>query len=517
MMTRHLLYLLLSAALPMAAMAETQMKAERVALFKNGYAAVQMVGKMEDGRAQQIKGMPTPVLGTLWWQAPVGITRVDAEDAPVQKPLTTYGNAHLLQANAGKCVEMELHDGRKLSGRISLPEIATENAAGAFVSSLMRRDGDKTDFQPRFFHIQTQDGQLCTVAADSIRYLSFPAAEEPALPTGQQTARELRVWLEKEAPGEQLSMGCLSYGLSWLPVYSIHLGEDGQATLSCKAEIMNDLMDLAGVQLELVTGFPALGEALVPSPLHHAESLKDFIASLGERLRDDSALMSNYAGADFERASKSKSGKLERTEELFFYNIPGFNCKRGETKLLPMFDMTAPYKHVYTCIVMDQSTLHSLSQSGMPIAEVWHAVRLKNVGEAPWSTGTASCYAAGRFVARSTLLTTLAGHERLLPLSRTTEASVLNCREEPLPDAPRKSSDTNVYCGSLEFKNESDHEMEVELTKCIIGTPTQASGGGVINVSPNYNSNPTSTIEWKFSLPPGETQTVTYTYTFEQF
>ena len=47
-----------------------QLKAEHVALFKNGYSQVSLVGELPASRHVELRGLPVPVEGSLWWQLP---------------------------------------------------------------------------------------------------------------------------------------------------------------------------------------------------------------------------------------------------------------------------------------------------------------------------------------------------------------------------------------------------------------------------------------------------------------
>lgn len=522
------LWAIAAALLPTQAPGEVQLQVERVALFKNGYACVQMCGKMEDGLQQSIKGMPTPVLGTLWWNSAADILRVSAIDNAVSQPFELMNRADLLAANVGKQVEFTL-SGDKIvyRGRIALPGMSGGDNS-SFTSPLLPKSSPEAKTSNfSVFTLQMDDGSCSNFLVRDISSLTIASDQSPQTPTDKVSVRELSVSLREPAPGADLRLGCLSYGLSWLPIYSVELQGDDHAKVTCSAMIMNDLVDMKDVRLDLVTGFPALGKSLVPSPLSTMQDLKKFLESLDLSLQNEESqlvsVMSNYAMPEERAASgdinAALPGQLSRAEDLFYYTIPAFSCNRGETVVRDIMELSVPCKHVYTCTVGNQDELFSRSRRGAPLAEVWHAVRLSNTGEMPWSAGTASCYAADRLIARSLLHTTIPGQKSLLQINRTFDASV-SCSEELVNDDAEKNDKSNekaceVYRGVVEFKNESDHEMEIELTKNINGTVTEASDGGQMNVTPLYRRNARSIIVWKLTVAPGETKNLTYTYNYE--
>lgn len=525
------LWALAAALLPTQAAGEVQMQVERVALFKNGYACVQMVGKMEEGLRQSIKGMPMPVLGTLWWRADVDTLRLDAEERAVSQPAACANELDLLLANVGKVAELKLGESATAyRGRIVLPGTPGAASGAGFVSPLLQvRSSEEKENKPELFSLQMDDGGCISFTTESISSLSIPSDQHPQIPENKVNVREFSVVLREPAPGAQLRLGCLSYGLSWLPIYSVELQGDDHAKVTCRAMIMNDLVDMKDVRLDLVTGFPALGSSLVPSPLSITQDLKKFLESLDSsvQLEDShaSGVMTNsamnlaYHTESVSAAMGELSGQLSRAEDLFYYTLPAFSCNRGETVVCDLMERTVPCKHVYTCTVGNQDELVSRSRRRDALAEVWHAVRLSNTGDMPWSAGTASCYAADRLIARSMLHTTIPGQMSLLQLNKTFDASV-SCSEALVKDASEKKypSEANVcevYRGVVEFKNESDREMEVELTKDISGMVTQASDGGQITVTPTYRKNPRSLILWKCTVPPGKSKSFSYQYSYE--
>ncbi|MCH5285219.1 MAG: hypothetical protein J1E42_06425 [Akkermansiaceae bacterium] len=529
-MTSRTLFLPLAAAVLTAlgsAASEVQMQVERVALFKNGYACVQSRGTLQEGLRQEVRNMPLPILGTFWWQAPVPVKRLEGVRRELTIPAPAGGFEELLLANEGKYVEAELADGQVCRGVVALASAAPAAGGSFLLPNEAAVSQGKTP--PLVLLKSPQGGSIC-LYPDSVVSLRFAEGETPAPPTRKVSLAALELTLGEAAPGAELSLSCLSQGISWLPTYSLEWGDDDQAVLTGRATVMNDLVDLEHVQLELVSGAPALGDYLVPDTLANMGDMSQLLKELGAETRGRAAagLLTNMrsgSGAISAAAMDAlleSTNRLSRAEDLFYYSIPDFSCKRGETKMRRLFALRVPYKHVYTCSVPDQRTLQSLSRRQMPLAEVYHCVRLKNEGRLPWSAGVVTCTTGGRLVARSSLPFAGSGQECLVQLSQTFDAAV-SCREELVQQGtPRRrrslamQSDPSVYKGYLTLKNKSDKPMEVELVKAIEGTATEASDGGQLSIVPSYSGNAHSGISWKLQLAPGEEKTCDYTYLYEE-
>lgn len=512
--------------------APVTMKAERVALFKNGYACIEMQGRLHSGESrQQLQGLPAPVVGTLWWHAPVDIARFEARERELKMPAPVCGLSDLLRANVGKFATIGLQNGRVCLGLIALTDNRDEESGGAFVLP-QASDGQKSASQP-LSHIALYplSGGSIVVPVRDIVSVDIPADEQPGVveSTVKQTVLEVTLADVPEQEHE-LVMGGMAYGLSWLPSYSLMLDGDRSGGLVCKATVVNDLMDLFRVQLELVSGYPAMGNAEVEDPLTHNTTLAGFLKAVHAHTQEEeSSLMTNslvtasYAeyvdsGDGFSRGMAAMAaGELIRAEDLAYYSLPDFTCRRGETVQCKLFDAAVNYEHVYTCALPNQSEMTWRSRRGEPIATVWHCLHITNTSELPWSAGVVTCYAGGRLVARSTLPYTPAGHDTQLRLSRSFDAAV-SCREDvsaaaPAADDPRVMKTT--YTGEIVVTNKADKPIVLELSKAIDGSVVKVSDGATVSSLPTQMYNPRSTVVWKLNLAPGEEKKCTYSYTFE--
>lgn len=538
-----------AAAVSVLGAAEVQMKAQRVSLFKNGYACVQMQGELPQGTQVEVKGLPLPLFGTLDWSVPEGVQVTHFEARKVDA-VDMGSPSALLRACAGQEVRIVTDRKREYSGVLVSPSPMDAPPLGAFRSEQTPHVQEPVT-APAVV-LRTARGSLVSLSASSIVEVEFIG--KPQVPTPRPAAAELRVGLQAPAAGSPLQLDFVAQGLSWLPTYRLELQEDDTARLVGNVSVINRLMDMEEVQLELISGEPQLGEGLVTSPLVRLVGLKDFLEAVQtgrdwmqqRRVRSYDTYRSvkladvdacwvesgadeesiNFEDLDVDMSLSGGSGlghggslpdlRPVRAEDLTYYAIPKFSSKRGETVERELFDVTVPCHHVYTCDLPDQHILQAAVRNERTVADIWHCLRLTNTGSLPWSRGVVSCHSAGRFAARSSLPFTSVGQESLLRMSKSMEHSI-TCREALVKSGTRRergNSTPDVYQGQITLTNNSDRPMEMELTKAVQGTPTEASDAGQISITPAYSGNPRAQIFWKLHLEPHQEKTCTYTYQY---
>ena len=503
--------------------ASAPVQVRKVALFKNGFNWVELSATLPEGRQVRLSGMPQALLGTVWWDAASGVRELEGSSEEIDSSVADYDYADLLAANVGRQVNIMLKNDRQIEGKI-LPQVTEKPTDDSFL-----QPQEETKSQaPKIILVETGDGVQCVTATEVV-WADF--SESPQLPVKKETSHRVTALLERPNPGATFRFGYVSGGMSWLPEYSLELGENGTAKLTCRANIINEMAELEDVELQLVSGFPSLGGALVASPLNRAVKLADFLEKLGLHTEESSSdhTRNSVVSAPAPMALRRKRGVDEsesdepgsrQVEDLFYYTLPHFSCRRGESVLREIFSYDVPYEHVYTCRVPNQSELERRSRRGEPVADVWHCMRLTNTGHQAWSTGIVTCTVAGQIVGRSTLYFAAPGAESLLRLNKTMQASVqcsevmVNREERDILGAKRKKV-VGVYQGVVTLKNDSARAMELQLAKEVNGLVTDAGKDGKINVSPSYSGNPRSVITWKFIVKPGEESQLNYSYEFE--
>lgn len=525
-----------------------QLRAEHVALFKNGYSQVSLVGELPAAKELELRGLPVPVEGSLWWQLPQGVQAVQVAGSIRERevPAVKYSTAELLAANVGKRVRLVMKGGQVYEGELTrqpLPEPAEltyPNHGGSAQQQMLSQQA------PVF--LKSGQGELQEVALDSVLSVSF--AEPPAVPMMKELQPLLTMELSTPGSGA-LRLECLADGLSWQPTYRLDISDEAKAELSCMANITNDMVDLEGVQLELVTGNPELGSDGLPiSPLTRLNSMPSNRAAYKAKARRASVTVSCAMEAEADDDDDDGCfGEVTRTQELYHYAIPNFSAQKNSTVAREVFVQTPACRHLYTC---------DLGPCAENEATVWHCVALTNEATWPWSPGTLVCYSGGKLLARTSLKATAPGQETRLRLATTPEIKVTQ-REEQLGIHPLSELDTArtevksykaveveqddddeddeedpfedtltpsrtkgekmiaTYKGSITLQNNADRPVEIELKKTVIALMSGSMNGGLytpgsLSVESSDGDRNVMVHTWVIKLAPGESWSVTYSY-----
>lgn len=521
---------------------EVRMKPTKLALFKNGYGTVILEGKTGEGVSMELTGLPTPSYGSFWLSAEQGVSVRDlvSGKASVRIPKMNYGKSEFLKANAGKLVRVTTDKGAVIAGRVVSPgntrilDACRPNMMDA-VSSPMKEEGSQP-FMEKGALLQTETG--CVMLEESSLQQIEVLDKDVSLPSWTVEKTRLLLNLETPAPGKTVTVSSLSSGISWLPSYRVELDADGHGHLQCKATIMNELMDMEKVQMELISGFPSLQMPGLPSPISMKQTMSELFAALGtdkpglEYVR--SQLTSNVYMSqmrmpqpvyDMESPTSIDPEKMRQAEDLFFYSIPDFSCKYKERITRTLFNGTVPYGHVYTWDIPNQKILAEWNQSqsrgeapASPL-DVWHCIQLTNSMNLPWSTGMVEFVSRGRLAGQSTLTFTNPGEQALVRLNKSMETMV-NLSEENVASEQVKYKDylRRKYTveGTLTMKNVSGRDMDMRVSKAVIGTPSSVSEEGKMSSLPNWerSMNPDGKFQWITTLKPGEEKKLTYQYTY---
>ena len=355
--------------------------------------------------------LPIPVHGTFWLAVPDGLDVrglfTAMETVTTQRAVKS--GLELLQANVGRAVRVTLAgDDEVIDGTIlSVPAPVPGNDSnpymmgGAVTPNVTRTQSHA----PQIVLLETASG-VVGLSAGAIRHVEFPGLASAELATSLPATEELpSLRLELDAPsrGQTVGVSFLASGLTWAPSYRIDLSEPKIARFTAKAVVVNEVADLDGVQLDLVTGFPNVAFSAIRSPMAMGQTLEQFLSQLGRPaggtmggMFGQQAILVNRAdyspvalpGMDFGEPSEGASA-----EDLFFYPVNDVHLDWGETVTLPLFTADMPYEHVYTWHVsdkLDDNEQYRRSDRDREAEEVWHSCRLINTLDMPPDHGAGS-------------------------------------------------------------------------------------------------------------------------------
>lgn len=518
--------------------AKVDLKIVRVALFKNGLGYFDSTAELpEDATTVEFGRLPVPSHGTFWVGYPeeVKVRGLFTRMAEVETGERAQSLRDMLAANVGRKVTV-FGAGDPVGGTIlAVIKPSQAEAPSPYVMSALPAPGRRPN--RALLLLKTETG-VVTLNADSLSRVDIVGSDISSSAGSTEKRPELRIELERPAGGKPVSVSYLARGITWAPSYFIDISDGKTARLTAKALVVNEVADLEGVRLELITGFPNIQFAEISSPVAMAQKLEGFMNALvrgrsEERRRSvvmqQRAVMSNAAW--FEAApgrptpSYSTAAPGAAAEDLFFYPVEDVTLRREETAYLPLFTVEASYYHVYTWKVpdyLDENERYRRereSEDRSSGQEVWHACRLTNGGKTPWTTAPAQFVKDGRFVGQDICYYTASGAETTVRINQAVnlaadEAEFEVERERNASRLYGYSYDLVTVNGELKLRSRLDKTVRVEVTKELSGEVIEASDEArdVPTAKGLRRANPRHKLVWNIEMEPGEERTLKYVY-----
>lgn len=512
MLTRSIAALLLF--LGPVSLAFSQAAQQQIAVFKNGtgfFIHTENVSADEGFYVREL--LPRAVFGTYWLEA----------EGNAIKSISTYEDrrkarypisclADLLIGLKGKRVTLQLEGRPPLSGTLTLTN----------------RD---------LVILKEADGKSHALMAKDVKGVTSDTELPSAIDTAQNK-RILRVDLSKKASRQPLRMMYLQYGIAWMPTYLIDIESDTKATLTLRAELMNDVEDLENAQIDLVVGVPNFQFGNLLSPLVSGQSVEDFVNILSGGSARPKLYMANarmmsqsydayesagyYADDMFEPVPPQMEGS--QVEDLFFYNAGNVTLKKGGRASLNVLNAPVTIKHLYDVNLPSNSsgdTYMPASQEPQK-SEVWHSIELTNNTRSPLTTGAALLTVKENDRIR-TLCQSMLNYTAINDKSRIRITSVPNVvvrhsesqvgRQENIKIKDRHYDLLTVE-GKIELKNLHTKDLELLISRNVKGDLKQSSSDWKVKKLVSfYNSiNTDNQVEWEVKMKKGEEMTITYRY-----
>ncbi|MCE9559698.1 MAG: hypothetical protein K8R88_12190 [Armatimonadetes bacterium] len=480
------------------------------ALFKNGYAMVVRELPVTKN-ATVIQDIPQASLGTFWVSS-TGDVKIDsllATSVPTSIARKASSFAELLTLNVGKAVT-----------------ITTVNL-GTLAGSIESMDGETVTLK--------RERDTIMFGRSEIRLISFEPGAKTSTNVNSLT-RQLQI--STTGKGTILVYG-LERGMTWTPGYAVDLVNNKELTLTAKATVLNDLGDLAGANVELVTGFPNVPWMTVTEPILSGQSVDQFTGFLDQIGMNRApggfggggargGMMTQNAApameADFNAAWTPTAGSGQQSEDLFFYSVPNYTLKKGDRKMSVLFQAKADFEHIYTLDMGEEYTSEDYqrpaNQPKTPL-EVWHMIEFANSAKQPLTTGPITVYKDNKLIGQDTLSYTSASAPCRVKINKSLDVSADSTEIEKA--RVRDSLRTNfgiVYDlvtveGTVKITNRKSETIKMKVNKAFEGESTTALGADKVTKTAKRlrDVNPHTLINWKPTIKSGDSWTATYTYT----
>lgn len=515
----------------------------RVSMFKNGLAM--MTARAAVPRAGTFQ-VPTPEAryGSLWlnWGEGLKLEKIVSTEAKRTEHRNVLTVKEILEANVGKTFLIPGKEEWRTVTLLSMPTVeASDEISTTPYTDHRGYGGPVNTFAPPnndLMLIRTEHGVEAR-HPNSISRIRFENEEDLQTTTGHTVVDPVLRFdaVSAEDTGGQVELNYLAQGIAWSPSYVVEMLDDESVRVACKAVIVNDLMDLDGVDVELIAGYPNIQFASTPSAMGRTplNQLLQLLMQSGQNRGHD--VMSNrimaqqaspYSGGSSSMMPSMPTDPVagEGAEDLYFYQIPDVTLAKGERGYFPLLSADVPAcPHVYTWEIADYVDQHGRynSQPNEAPQVVWHSIELTNTTEQPWTTAPAMTVKGGRVLGQDTMHFVPPGGSTLL---RITQAISVDAQHNELEVERERGAakfhgstyDKVTIEGKLKITNHKAEPVTVRITKTITGEVVTAEADPqVVKLASGLRGvNPRSRLTWEVEVQPGadDGAEVTYRYSF---
>ncbi|MFO0940681.1 MAG: hypothetical protein U0930_07930 [Pirellulales bacterium] len=522
-----------------------------VSLFKNGLAVIQRQVPLQGPGLYRIEDVPEPVHGTFYVESNGPIeARVESRKVPSKNQVPIGTN--LQDELAGLKVTIT---GRSANSPIvgtvltvpkpdTDPSQLTSSATYPLVPYSRLPSGSAAPVPasaPSRFLILKTDRGISYVDLSEIVALEAEGKPQQKEPSLEVKAILLLVAKSKEI-GNLALVSYLAHGLSWAPSYRVNMLNGKELLIEQNAAIRNELADLNGTDVFVISGYPSVQFGEVVSPIAATQNWSTFFQQL--RTRGSTNAMNNsfvtqnvaynMAGNNGERSGPSMAPNLGDTIDLHYHSIGKRSIKRGDAITVTTGAAKVDYERIVEWTIPDNrdewgkptNNRRVDPSNGEPLQDdVWDALKFKNALPFPMTSAPAMVTTEGRFSGQSQLLWTNQGEVATLRVNKALSIRAEHVEYENQTDRGQAERDL-VYIDGRRFRKVTvncelrlcNHRQSV--VKLIV--KRQFSGEYVkgddqpkidLRLEGVWTVNKRNELTWTLKLKPAEERTVKFQYT----
>lgn len=512
MRIRLVLFVISIALTSSTVLAAPQEKTVAAGLFKNGLAVITREYTVPGPGSHVFKALDSPVHGTLWIQSDVAVVaRSGTETVGVApREVATAGPGQVL---VGKEVEI----GLRIEGATPFTGVLVAAPGPALREPLDYRSGNPADV-PSAMYVIEREGLRSFLTPDVVAYVRALEAAGPV----KEERPVLVLEVGEGAPNPTvIRVRYLAHGLSWAPTYRLDLTDEQTLRIGQSAAIRNELEDLEGVALDLISGFPNVEFLQVTSPFAADATWRTFLAQLAQGPAEFSGvvtqqILSNNLSPMYAPGPPAlPSFTPDDGADIHYEAIGVQSVKRGGALVLTTGEATSPYERVVEWTVdrrrqMSQDT--EVDQEAM-----WDAVRFQNPFSFPLSTGPAMVEADGQFLGSKTIRWTSPGGTALAYVSKALSVrgdyEELELSRREIVELGHPAIQSTVQ-GKLTVRNQRAEAVAMIIHEEFDGTLRRADGEpeSVVGAAGPGRRNQSTRLTWNLTLAPGEERVITLEY-----
>lgn len=563
--------------LPVAAFAEMVKQSEldpapilSVGLYKNGLAVVTRRITPDANGVARVDGACRPAYGTFWHSAdkPVTITAETADllrDRDEQAVLSSWTDTY-----AGREVLITFRTAPTLSGALS----DAERNGGVRVKSFSIGEKDEL-FALKGTVVAAQSARKPPTAQSRRYYYGYQEPAQPA-PTTELTLRlktgstvvipeanvvavraedGIACGIERQAPiwrfegaVKPFVIQYLTDGATWTPSYRLDLrGEKG--LISMATDLHNEMMDWDGAEVSLISGFPNLLYAGVPSLLGWGMSFnlyRDAVnaaenadpwavgaAKMRSGVMSQSVMMNSAPADGFDiSAAAFAVNESGAGSDIHYRSIGQVSLKKGATRSVPLGAGETAIKRIVDWNLSDTRDEYGRNRNNdnKDAQILWDAVRFTNPFDFPMTTAPIEVTEERRILGQAKSTWTNPGDTTLVKITKalsvtgsysevgdgkTVSSKIGSLKAEDRFDYQSRHYRREIVTGTFVVQNFRNVPASLIVKKTISGEIMETSIAPTKNRTPptqDCRVNLERVLTWEFDLQPGEKREFTLTY-----
>ncbi len=444
----------------------------------------------------------------------------------IKTPITTQ--KEYLELQIGSKIEVNLKKGEKFSGQlISIFDewITIENEKGYHTIPISEIYNFSTSKKGVFEKISKVD--------ENVLRLFFKTKEE-----------------------QIFTIKYLTKGLTWIPNYIIEIKNDKSlvskispkkqiAKLRMEALVINDSENIESSELNFMIGAPNFKYNNIYSPINKTQTLDVFLSQLSgqnnsyhpqrsyRRESLSNAIMTqsmNNDHSDTEAIDSNSTFIGGNEENMYFYTLKNINLKKGERVMLNVIQQEVPFEHIYEATLPSNEIFrnrYSGDNGDKKGIEVWHSIKLSNLSNMPWTTGTVLVVKeSGVPISQDMLYYTSAGKNSFLKLTIAPDIIVVQKDIEESVDQKKSTNKNGVWYdlveikGLLDIQNHKKESVSLSLKRMIFGNLKKSDKEWKFEklFTDNYYGywglNSQNSVEWSITVDSKKTETINYNYSY---
>ena len=506
-----------------------------VGLFKNGLAVIKREVTLGKAGTYVLDDVPEPVHGTYWIES-VAPVESSVEMREVEVPVNELAPGNLQEDLAGKKVTIHFKGDKATPTNGTVAKLKTLKSETARSRERILRYGDDPGVQPaRFLVVQTAKGRSY-IETSEIAYVESEGTEEKIM---RRMPRLLLTVSETDKADSKVFVNYLTRGLSWAPSYRVDITDPKTLAVEQYAVVKNELADLDGTEIMLISGFPSVQFAHVTSPLASRTSLAQFFQELNQRGWRGADVLSNpvlQQGLATSNSASMLALSMVATPtgegvDLHYQSIGKRTLAEGDALSLRVARGESSYDRIVEWPIPDMRNedgryaARSSGEDDEAPDTAWDALKFKNPFKFPMTTGPATVTAAGRFNGQRTSFWVNAGEETVLHVNKA-----LSVRTRAIEHEEQKKDGGDnrdfIWIGGRQFRrstvegelsvcNHRNEAINLVIRRRFSGELLRADGEpkSTLREEGVYSVNKRNELLWTLPLKPGEERKLTYRYT----